>query len=297
VDILRAHGREAYVRHTSPGYRLTWFANDTPVIDEHAFRDRFDPASDIIVLPEDLGTRIGTFPGRKVIFNQNVFYGFYTFGFRTPPEYPYLRDDVIGAMVVSEHNRDYLRFAFPQLPVHRVVNGIDASRFRFGDRSRKRLQIACVPTKAEMDLTQVIHILAARARQGLNRLQNLEWVHLRGLSEADVAQHLEQSLFLLFVNIHEGMGMLPLEAMLSGVVVAGYSGGPLVEYLSEDVAVTARPGDCVALVQGIERVAAWFRDEDDRWKAMVDGARHVASWHSPAREQQTVIDAWNALLP
>jgi hypothetical protein len=296
VDILRAHGREAHVRHTAPGYRLTWFDNDTSVIDEPTFCARFDPACDIIVLPEDLGPRIATYPGRKVIFNQNVFYGFYAFGFRKPSEYPYLRDDVVGAMVVSQHNRDSLRFAFPRLPVHRVVNGIDARRFQCGDMGRKRLQIACVPTKAEMDLTQVIHILEARARQGLNGLAGLEWVHIRGLSEADVAHHLDQSLFLLFVSIHEGMGMLPLEAMLSGAIVAGYSGGPTVEYLSNEVAVTASPGDCVALVEGIERVARWFRDGDDRLSAMVERARGVAAWHSIAREQQTVIAAWDALL-
>jgi len=296
VDTLRAHGHTAFIRHTAPGYRLTWFENQTAVVDDATFRARFDPATDVIVLPEDLGARIGTFPGRKVIFNQGVFNGFYTFGFRTPPEYPYLRDDVIGAMVVSDHNRDYLRFAFPALRVHRVVNGIDASRFRFGDPAGKRLQIACVPGKADMDLTQVMHLLEVRGRQGLNTLAGVEWVHLRNLSEAEVAGTLAHSMFLLFASFHEGMPMLPLEAMLSGAIVAGFSAGPLVEVLSDDVAITARPGDCPALVRGIERVAGWYSTRDDRLDAMLQRARDVAAWHSPERECETVINAWTSFL-
>jgi hypothetical protein len=297
VDILRADGREAFIRHTTPGFRLSWFENSTPVVDDQTFRSRFDPDTDVIVLPEDLGVRISTFRGRKVIFNQGAFNGFYTFGFRKPPEYPYLRPDVLGAMAVSGQNCDYLRFAFPALRVRRVVNGIDAARFRFGGLRNKRLQVAYVPTKSGFDVTQVVHLLESRARQGLNRLAGLEWIALSNLSEEEVAQTLRDSLFLIFPSIHEGMPMLPLEAMLSGAIVAGYLGGPLVECLSEDTAVTAAPGDCAGLAMGIERVAGWFMDGDVRLQAMAERARQQAAWHSRDRERQTVLAVWNELAP
>lgn len=297
VDILRANGRDAHVLHTEPGYRLAWFENNTSVVDGSAFRARFDPLRDVLVLPEDLGPRLGSFPGRKVIFNQNVFYGFYAFGFRNPPEYAYLRDDVIGAMVVSDHNRASLEFAFPRLRVHRVVNGFDTARFAFGEASGRKLQIACLPTKAEVDLTQVIHLVNARARQGRNTLSAVEWVHLRGLPEAEVAKVLRESLALLFLSIQEGLPRLPIEAMLSGAVVAGFTGGPLGECLAADRAVVAPTGDVVSLVEGLERIGRWFADGDPRLADLTGRAREAASWHSFAREEQTVLAAWDALLP
>lgn len=296
VDILRAQGLDAFVLHTAPGCRLTWFDNETPVVDAASLRARFDPVHDVVALPEDLGVRIGSFPGRKVILNQNVYYGFYAFGFRQPPEYPYLRGDVIGAIVKSEHNRDYLRFAFPNLAVHRVVNGIDATRFVYRDPCGRRPAFAYVPTKAEVDTAQVIHLLEARARQGINQLAGIEWVPLRSLSESGVAETLAQCQLLLFPSLHEGMGRLPLEAMLSGTIVAAYASGPLTEYLSAEHGVVATPGDVPALVRGIEHVAALRAGDEPGLRRMAERARDVACWHSMARERETVLAAWDALL-
>ena len=204
---------------------------------------------------------------------------------------------MLGAIVKSEHNKKYLQFAFPNLPVFRVVNGIDAQRFRFVPATQKKRRIACLPSKGEMDLTQVIHLVEARARQGLNSLAAVEWAHLKNMTEAEVAAALQDALCLVFLSTHEGIGRLPLEAMLSGAVLACYAAGPVPEYASEDVAITAQVGDIPSLVAGIERIATWHSEGDPRLQQMMDRARAVAGWHSMERETETVLEAWRHLLP
>ena len=73
VDILNAHGFEAYALHQKAGFRLTWFENRTRVIDEHGFHQIYDPERDYLALPEVLGARILDFPGRKVIFDKGLY--------------------------------------------------------------------------------------------------------------------------------------------------------------------------------------------------------------------------------
>jgi hypothetical protein len=115
VDVLTRYGFEAYVVHSSPGFRLRWFDNNTPTTCWDKVWQTFDPDADILVLPEDLSRAIHQYRGKKVIFNKNLFYGFCALGVPSTFPDPYTLPDVIGAMVVSEHNRQSLEYAYPRL--------------------------------------------------------------------------------------------------------------------------------------------------------------------------------------
>src|SRR6185369_4415466 len=78
VDILCAHGFDAYVVHEAPGYRLDWFRNETRVISRQEYEALFDPARDYVVLAETVGSDVTSYPGRKIIFNKNLYYLFAT---------------------------------------------------------------------------------------------------------------------------------------------------------------------------------------------------------------------------
>ena len=52
VDILARCGVDAYVVHAAAeGYRLHWFANQTPVLSWQEFMTRVDSSEDFFVIP------------------------------------------------------------------------------------------------------------------------------------------------------------------------------------------------------------------------------------------------------
>lgn len=296
VDILNHNGWEAYVFHRQEGFSLSWFAHQTRIVGDREFRRIYRPATDILVLPEDLGHVINEKPGWKVIFNQNCYYGFAAFEFLKPHPYPYLRPDIRGVMTVSEHNRRYLTFAFPHLRVCRVYYSVDPKVFIFNDLSHKKRWITCLPSKSPMDLLQVYHLSQARAQQGCNRLNEYRWVFLQNRSEREVAEVLHESAFFLFLSTTEGLPRLPLEAMLSGSIVLGYGHGPLAEILRSDNSFACEKSDIPSFVTNLEAATELFLADPEELRSKSEAARKTAGEYSCDREEETCLSFWKAVL-
>jgi hypothetical protein len=297
VDILNRNGLEAYVVHRTEGYSLAWFEHNTRIIYPSKFQRIHDPARDVVVVPEDLGHAINDMPGQKVICNQNCHYGFYAFGFHEPHPYPYLRADVKGVMTVSDHNQKYLAFAFPNLKTRRIWYSVDPSILVAGDIRSKKKKIACLPSKNEMDLSQVYHVAQSRAAQGLNRLGEYEWAFIQNRTEREVAAILRDSLILVFLSTTEGFGILPVEAMLCGSIVLGYRHGPLIEYLRPGNSYVSEAHDVLSVVRNLEEVTTLFLEDPERLRAVSDAARKTAGEYSCEREAASILDFWKEILP
>ena len=294
VDILNRNGIEAYAFHPGEEFRLTWFANETKVITESEFRRRLNPARDIIVLPEDMGTRIVDFPGRKVIFNKNIFTGFQAFGWDADGFFdPYLSSEVLGAFVVSEHNRKHLQLAYPQLLVQKVDVEIDPAIFCYRPLKSKAPLIAC-SLKAPEVILPLYHILRARAKSGLNCGKAFEWVFLDGLVEQDLARVLSDAVLFVTLSVAEGIGRLSLEAMASGCLLISCKAGPLADIVV--VAESFRYGEMSEMVRFIERVMAAFPDELEQWSTLSEQGKQAADFFSPDQQEAGVIRAWEVLL-
>jgi hypothetical protein len=293
VDILNRNGFDAYALHMTPGFRLCWFENTTRTIDQQAFRQLHDPRTDVLVVPEDLGEAILRFPGRKVVFNQNLYFGFLAFGERAPLIYPYLCADVVAALVVSEHNADALRFAAPRLMVHQVRNGVDTRRFARRPLSQKKPRIACI-AKAPAQLAVVFHVAQLRARQHLNALESFEWVFIKGKTEQEVADILADSLAFVFLGVEEGLPLMPLEAMACGCVVLAADAGPVREYLDRSCLFPV--GDAPQLVGRLEAVAALYPDRLDQLDALVLQGLATVRRYGLEQEERSVLTAWRAIL-
>ena len=289
VDILNHAGVEAYALHMTPGFRLRWIANDTRTIDYGGFKALHDPATDFVVVPEDLGEAMLRFPGRKVVFNQNLFYGCHVYGEQPPYAYPYLSPDVVATLAVSEHNAAALRFACPALPVHRVVNGIDVGRFTCRPLAEKRRLVACI-AKAPAQLSVVFHLAQLRARQGLNGLGAFEWVFIKGKTEQEVATILGDALIFVFLGVEEGLALMPLEAMASGCLVLAADAGPVAEYLPTSSRFPV--GDAPALITRLEAIVAGYPDGLRALDAEAGALRDAASAYSLDAERRSVLEAW-----
>lgn len=296
VDVLNKHGYNATILHKADGFRLSWFPNNTPVVSFEQFTAKFDKQRDYVVLPEDLGEEIVTFPGNKVIINQNVFYGFRCFGFNEVANDPYLHKNVKFVLVKSEHNKEYLKFVYPSCSIIRVLNGIDPAVFKFSAIDRKKKMIACVSNKNQTDVLQVCNILAARARQNLNQLSQYKWISIEGMGQDQVGKVLGQSLIVVFLSRHDGFARIPLEAMLSGAVVVANNVPPLNEYLNQDNAFLSSPGDVLNTVKDIEQITHWFENHPKKLEQVIQRAYRTAQFYSPAREEDSIISAWKTLL-
>jgi glycosyltransferase involved in cell wall biosynthesis len=293
VDILNRAGFDAYVAHTKIGYRLDWFENDTRIAYLDEIRETFDPSLDFMVAPEDIGPAIDELPGRKVIFNKNLFGGFITCGRRLPDYYDCQRPDVVAILTVSQHNRAHIEFTYPHVPVLLVDYDLRSEQFPFRALSSKRPVIACSP-KAPKHILPVFHMIRSRGIAGLNRNKNFGWVVLENMSERQVASVLGEALLLVFLSIEEGLPRLPLEAMSSGCLIAAYGQGPLQEYLPKEYSFEC--GDILSVAQFIESVMNAYPAGLARFDEVTRDARRTAEMYSTERQESTVVQAWETIL-
>lgn len=293
VDILNKYNYQAFVLHPTKGFKVTWFDHQTKLVDLDTFNYLFDLERDFIVLPEDLGSEILCFPGKKIIFNQNVYYGFHTFSFQKPDCYPYLHPDVKGVLVVSKHNEKHLRFAYPKLDIFRVYCGVNLETFAFQPLSQKKKVIACNPAKRPLDIASLYHLLQSRAEQGLNNLRGYEWVFIENKTETEVAQILQDALVFIFLSKEEGFPLMPLEAMACGCLVITYGVEPMTEYLSSPFLF--EPGDVLNVARSVEAIAQSY-GEAVGWETISKDNREAALQYSLQREEASVIAAWREIL-
>ena len=292
VDHLNAAGIVAHVLHERPGFRCSWFSNRTPVTSTAL---RPITSHDVLVVPEIYGPHLGEIaPGTpKVVLNQNAHYSFE--GWPMPGDTdlaapdPYRSREVVGALVVSEHNREFLTHTFPGLPVHRVVNAIGSLP---DDDVPKEDLVAFMPRKNARHALQVLNIVQSRDALHGFRVQAIDGVpheeSLRILARARV--------FLNFGDL-EGCPLPPLEAMASGCLVVGYDGFGAREYLTPETGYPIAFGDILGFARTVESILASWRDDPAPLEHRIASGKCLArSRYSAKAERDSVVSTWREIL-
>lgn len=293
VDILNKHGFDAHVYHRKSGFRLTWFENETRVVDAAGFRQLFNPGSDYVVLPEDLGIQVLRFPGRKVIFDNGLYRSASAIGIRTPDIYPCHSVDVAAVFTVSDHRLQHLQFAYPHLRIYKVYSGICTDTFRYRPLHEKKSQIATAP-KAVGSISALYHLLQARSAAALNKGHRFNWIVLSEQSERERAEILADSLIFVFLGTDEGVPRLTLEGQLSGCIVVATDAGPLKECVARECLFAT--GDLLGMARLIERVMDSFPSHLVQWEELARKGLSLATEHSLERQERSVILAWEHVL-
>lgn len=288
VDVLNRNGHEAYAYHRKTGMRLTWFDNETKVVDSKRFIELYNRDQDILVFPENLGTEMLRYPGRRVIYNKGMFGGFAALKFGVLD--PYIDSATIAVLAVSEHNAAHLRVAYPSMPIYRVYAHIRSDLFvpkPFHEKSRRIV----TPAKEMPMLTTLYRMFRARSTRVLNG--PWEWLVLSGQTEREIASILTDSPVLVFPSVQEGLPRLPLEAMCSNCLVAAFEAGPLVEILPPGQGFAY--GDLMGMLSWLERLITSFPDAA-AYSDVLAAQQKIAQTFSESRQISSVCTAWEAIL-
>ncbi len=289
VDVLNRNGFSARVLHTKPGFRCTWFQNDTPVV--YTESTQLTPA-DYLVVPEIWGPRMARLaPGiKKVILNQNGYLTFrgYTLD-KNDRETPYLSPEVVATITVSEDSVRYLQYVFPQHRVLRMHYAIDQSMFY--PVSTKRKQIAVMPRKNPDDLLQVVSMLKLRGV-----LSDFDILPIQNMSHEQAAAALRDSAIFLSFSSIEGFGLPPAEAMACGCITIGYHGRGGKEFFRPEFSYPIEFGDIEGYARTVEAVLNQFRiDPTPLWNQAALASQYIRQHYSEQVEEADIVQCWKTI--
>ena len=191
-------------------------------------------------------------------------------------ENPY--NSTLGIMTVSDWASDMLRFAFPNVPVGRVYNRLD-NGIDWTDKKQKL--IAYNPGKGFEYLQIATEIVN-------NRRQFPDWgaQSIEG-QPADVREVLSNAALFVASSMHEGLGMLPLEAGAAGCGVVGFDGGGGRDYWNHFGFMRVPSGDFFELANSIEYAARV------NLRTSKDNAEKIRRNYSPERQRRSVLAYWH----
>lgn len=292
VDVLNSAGIRSAVVHHKRGFRCDWFQNSTVVTPA---ADVVVSAADIIVVPEIYGSSIRDLPKgvRQVIFNQNAYLTLDSIAANfASGTSPYIGNPDLAAVVtVSDNNAQLLRYAFPDLPVHRIRWSIDPEIYAPAPYWPGR-RIAFMPRRRSRDSAQVLALLRLRGV-----LNGWEVVEIENRSESEAAELMRSCRIFLSFSEREGFGLPPLEAMACGCLIVGYTGYAGVEYFKRPFATAVEDGDVAAFASEVERIMAWTEsDQSTARKVALEGSQFALTGYTEAMERRAIVDLFRELV-
>ncbi|NEE03921.1 glycosyltransferase [Phytoactinopolyspora halotolerans] len=276
IEILSNAGYRAYAWYRKRILNHDWFSSAVRTISSTTLELGDD---DLLVVPEPwVVSGIDPAPGcRKVIYNQNHFYTFFS---APPVEYPVWRPRP-AVWVSSLANRDAqlrLKDLLHVSGVEYIPLSIDTSLFR---PTRKERKVSWMPRKRPNEGSLLHALLDADERMAGVTLMPIE-----GLTERQTAAELGTTSVFVALGRDEGFGLPVAEALAAGCAVVGYPAGGGAELFECPGAHPVAESDILAIVEKVaellcnepsererasyaEWVAARYADQDQR-KALLE---------------------------
>ena len=290
IDHLNAAGIQASVLHSQPGFRCTWFENATPV---DYMNSSTITLNDLIVIPEVYGRNpeIISQGIPYAIFNQNCHFTFLGWGWPSnehEPSNTYDSENLIGVVTVSQHNREYLAWAFPDVPVERIFYGVATG----ADPDPKEDLIAFMPRKNADQAEQVLNILDSRGA-----LNEFQVIPIDGIPHDRVGEILQRARVFLSFGYPEGFGLPLLEALSAGCITVGYDGYGGGEALTSKTGFPVPYGDILKFAKTAESVLTALRDNPNEYRTITEAGRTLTrNEYSMTAERDSVVSAWKSII-
>jgi hypothetical protein len=292
VDILNAAGIEAAVLHTAPGFRCTWFANDTRTTS--ADEVRLGP-DDVLVVPEFYSPGFDLLPKdiRKIVFNQGAYHTFdYAPDAAERAGAPYTElENLLCMVTVSDDSAALLRYTFPGIEVHQTRAVINDQIFRPRPGAVER-RIGYVPRRRPLERRQLFHMLRARGV-----LDGWELVPLEGYTEARTGELMGTCAIFLSFSEREGFGLPPVEAMASGCYVIGFTGLGGREAFDPAYSAPVPDSDLLAFATAVEDAVRRFdAAPDDLAKAGLLASERVRGRYHEAGLREDLLSVYAPIV-
>lgn len=255
---------------------------------------------DIIVVPEVLVPYLQEclLDRPHVVYNQGCYLTFY---YDSIPSEPFLFGEVqsrlesyyckshLASLVVSNDSRDYLKHIYPNLPVLRLNNSINAELFAFSERKMRQM---CFHPKFFNDEDNDCKAVLRSLKHG-ERMGGWRCVPLKGLKESQVAEVMKESALFLSFSTKEGFGLPSLEAMSCGCIVIGYHGQGGREFICPPHAFPIEEGNILAFVNKVEEAARAIESGDLSMAKMGKLASdYVKNHYNQEAEEKKILEAW-----
>jgi glycosyltransferase involved in cell wall biosynthesis len=197
---------------------------------------------------------------------------------------------VLAVMVVSEDNRRYLKYVFPEKRIFRVHNSIDTGLFRH-ERDKKK-QICYMPRKNHDEFVQLFSILNLRAA-----LKGWTLVAIENKSRREVAAILRESIFFINLVYQEGFGLPSAEAMACGCTVIGYHGRGGQEFYHSDFCYPVETGDIVKVAKTVEHVLELYQKSPQYLQGRAcKASEFIMKNYSAEIQKRDVLEFWYRIM-
>jgi len=322
VDFLNQMGYDAFVVHTELNLRYPFYPRNerVPVLYmEDDLRVLFDLKSglkrvteggtieelpltqdDLLVIKSEwvpfLIPLVENLHLFAVIFNQNAYLSFQqSFLVRsydlTLEKNPFSSPHILGTILVSNQNQEFLQQVFPHSEFHSVRLSSDPTLFFY--QAEKKRQIAYMARKRTKEVTSIVHTIKAR-----NFLPNWDLRCIRNASIEEVASILRESAIFLSFAHQEGFGLPLQEALLCGAAVVGYHGFAGKEiFRSAPLIEEIREGDTMQFVSTVEQMALKIEENPSFYQEMEKkNAEYVLNAYNEEQEREDLKQIFAHLI-
>ena len=143
----------------------------------------------------------------------------------------------------------------------------------------KTMQIAMIPRKLPREAAAIRRIFSLKYPQFLS----IPWQIVESASERETAEIFGRSTIVLSLPFLESFGLVPLEAMASGAIVAGFHGYGGQEYARPDNGFWFPPDHLEEVADALARIVIGLERKDPDLLKMRDAGLATAAHYSKER--------------
>src|SRR5205085_11319415 len=140
----------------------------------------------------------------------------------------------------------------------------------------KTLQIAFIPRKLPREAAAIHRIFHLKYPE----LENIRWVAVENKSERETAEIFGSSAVVLSLPFLESFGLVPLEAMASGALVAGFHGYGGQEYATAQNGLWFAPDHLEEVADALARLITGAMRNDAATQRMREAGFEPAARHN-----------------
>jgi hypothetical protein len=292
VKRLVEQGVDARLVHTTPNFEVTWHGISVPIV--YAKPALTLNRRDVLVVPEGLTAVMRALthaPSTKIV--NALSWAYILMALKDGERWQ--DHGFAQAITPNQYVKDYVEWCM-QIPCTHLPVDIDLQRYRAQPSPKTALSVAYLSRKSDCGAK-----LERIARDHSGVLSRTHWYPIDDMTEQAYAQTLGLAQIYLATGTGEGLNVSVLEAMASGCLVIGYTGGGGREYMRGEGeaqnCILVPEGDYFALGVALEQALQALEQDPDCFAPILNNANTVANrYGQPGREAQALVNYFAPLM-